>query len=288
MPRIVRAGSLEGGPIADGTAATLPLVYFDLVRLERGEEHRLCLPGFESVLVVLSGNVDLRIGEVAFTDLGGRKDVWSGLAEAAYVPVGVEASATASVDGTEIAIAGGRWDETYEPFRIGADDIEMVDVGSRDTGSRRRIFHVLGQAAKGRVGNLLVSELYADPGCWSGYPPHKHDTEHDGEETFHEELYHYRFEPSAGFGGQFWYGEDRVPQAVMTRHGDTFLLDAGYHPTVTSPGHQGYIFTILVGKHQRPLVQRFDERHGYLMDKIPGLQAMRDMFSGADRVDETA
>ena len=53
----------------------------------------------------------------------------------------------------------------------------MVDVGSSETHSQRRIFHILGQNGQGRAGRLLVSELYADDGCWNGYPPHKHDTD---------------------------------------------------------------------------------------------------------------
>ena len=63
-----------------------------------------------------------------------------------------------------------------------------------------------------------------------------------------------------------------------TRHGDTFLVDRGYHPAVASPGHEGYIFTILVGRHQRPLIQSFEPAHRHLMDKLPGIQAMRDKF----------
>jgi hypothetical protein len=35
---------------------------------------------------------------------------------------------------------------------------------------------------------------------------------------------------------------------------------------------------ILVGRHQRSLIQSFDPAHGHLMSKIPGLQAMRDKF----------
>ena len=85
----------------------------------------------------------------------------------------------------------------------------MVDVGSPETKSHRRIFHILGHNGAGRSGNLLVSELYADEGCWSGYPPHKHDTD-DGEvETAHEEVYHYRFNPPTGFGAQYCYEKDR-------------------------------------------------------------------------------
>jgi 5-deoxy-glucuronate isomerase len=187
-------------------------------------------------------------------------------------------------DGTEIAVAGGICAASFAPFRITPEEVEMVEVGSAATHSRRRIFHILGQNATGRAGNLLVSELFADAGCWSGYPPHKHDTEQPPEETAFEEIYHYRFRPETGFGAQFCYEEQAgvpdaaTPQVVMTRHGDTFLVDRGYHPTVASPGHEGYIFTILVGAHQRSLVQSFEPQHRHLMAKIPGIDAMRDKF----------
>jgi 5-deoxy-glucuronate isomerase len=152
-----------------------------------------------------------------------------------------------------------------------------VDVGSQETKSRRRIFHILGQNGAGRAGNLLVSELYADEGCWSGYPPHKHDTDQPGE-TAHEEVYHWRFNPPNGFGAQLWYGEDGDTTAYMTRDGDTFAFSAGYHPTVTSPCHESYIFTILVGRTQRSLIQNFDTTYRHLIDRIPGIAAMREKF----------
>jgi len=47
---------------------------------------------------------------------------------------------------------------------------------------------------------------------------------------------------------------------------------------VTSPGHEEYIFTILVGKQQRGLTQRFHEGYGYLMNKFPGIKEMVDKF----------
>ncbi|UXN66937.1 5-deoxy-glucuronate isomerase (plasmid) [Phyllobacterium sp. A18/5-2] len=153
----------------------------------------------------------------------------------------------------EIAIAGGRWREPMAPFRVVPEDVDMVDVGSNETKSRRRIFHILGNKQADRVGRLLVSELYADEGCWSGYPPHKHDTGRPGE-TAHEELYHWRFDPSSGFGTQLWHEEEKEPHVYVTRSGDTFAFSTGYHPTATSPGHASYIFTILVGKTQRSLV----------------------------------
>ena len=64
----------------------------------------------------------------------------------------------------------------------------------------------------------------------------------------------------------------------MTRNGDTFAFRKGFHPTVTSPGHRSYIFTVLVGIHQRSLIQNFDRQHRYLMDKIPGISDMVSKF----------
>jgi 5-deoxy-glucuronate isomerase len=278
MPRLLRARDNRNLPLVEPTGGPLTLSYFNLLRLRAGESHRFDAAGCETVCVVLSGQADITVGGEHFAGVGRRTDIWSGPADSVYAGTGREVIVEARADGTEIAVAGGVCTEKFAPFRIAPEDVAMVDVGSVDTHSRRRIFHILGQNAAGRAGNLLVSELYADPGCWSGYPPHKHDTERPPEETDFEEIYHYRFRPETGFGAQFCYQDGQEPAVVMTRHGDTFLVDRGYHPTVTSPGHEGYIFTILVGRHQRSLVQYFEPAHRPIMAQIPGLQAMRDKF----------
>ena len=179
---------------------------------------------------------------------------------------------------TVYVVLSGRCAHTYETFRILPEAVDMVEVGSVDTNSRRCIYNILGKNADGRAGNLLVSELYADKGCGSGYPPHKHDEERGDDESAFEEIYHYRFRPDAGFGAQIAFQPDGSSCAFMTHTGDTILLDRTYHPTVTSPGHDGYIFTIIVGKQRRSLIQYFSDEHHYLMDQIPGLRDMVDKF----------
>ena len=278
MAEIIRCYRNCNHPIVEGRRGLLPLTYFNLVRLKRGEEFDQKVEGFETLLVVLSGNVDIEVDGEVFRDVGRRRDIWSGKADSVYAPTGAFVRIRANAEGTEVAVAGDRWDKPYPPFRIPPEEVVMVDVGSAETRTRRRIFHVLGQNGAGRAGNLLVSELYADEGCWSGYPPHKHDEERLGEESAFEELYHFRFRPENGFGGQFAFQPNGSSQCFMTHHGDTFLLDRGYHPTVTSPGHEEYIFTVLVGRYQRSLVQYFHDDYQYLMDRFPGLQAMRDKF----------
>lgn len=279
MPRHLRAGDTRNQAIVAPGRGDPTLGYFNVLRLRSGEVETLAVPGCELLCVVLSGRAVVAAGGQEFRNIGRRADIWDGPADSVYCGTCPRVTVRALRDGTEVLVAGGVCDQPFAPFRIPPEEVEVVEVGSAETHSRRRICHILGQNAAGRAGRLLVSELYGDDGCWSGYPPHKHDTERPPEETDFEEIYHYRFRPENGFGAQFCYdGDGGEPQVVMTRHGDTFVVDRGYHPTVRAPGHEGYIFTILVGRKQRSLVQYFEPQHRALMARIPGIQAMRDKF----------
>lgn len=278
MADLVRRHDNAQQPICSPGAGVLQSTYFNLLHLAAGETCRTRLDGIESLFVPLSGSCEIRVGDSVFADVGGRPDVWSGKADSVYATAGAEVIVRAAAGGAEIAVAGGLCAEHHAPFRVRPDEVEVVSVGSPETHSQRRIFHLLGQNGQGRAGNLLVSELYADAGCWSGYPPHKHDQDQGALETNHEEIYHYRFRPDNGFGAQLCFLADGSSQCFMTRDGDTFLLDRGYHPTVSSPGHAAYIFTILVGKTQRGLVQNFKEEYRYMMASFPGVADMVDKF----------
>jgi 5-deoxy-glucuronate isomerase len=279
MPKLLHARDNRNSPIVEPGRDGITLSYLNLLRLESGMAHTVEAPSCELLCVVLSGRADIAAGAREFKNVGRRADVWGGPADAVYCGTCPRLTVRALRDRTEVAIAGGLCEQPFAPFRITPEEVEMVDVGSRETHSHRRIFHVLGQNAAGRAGRLLVSELYADDGCWSGFPPHKHDTERPPEETDFEEIYHYRYRPETGFGAQFCYdGDGGRPMVEMTRHRDTFLIDRGYHPTATSPGYQAYIFTVLVGRKQRSLVQSFEPRHRHLMASIPGIAAMREKF----------
>ncbi len=216
MPDLIRAYDNKSQPIVTPKTGTLRMTYFNLVRLDRGQEYGTKVEGFETLYAVMTGNVDIEVDSTAFTGIGQRKDIWSGNADSVYATTGAAVRVRANADGTEVAVAGGICDRAYAPFRVPPTEVEMVDVGSPDTRSHRRIFHLLGQNGVGRAGNLLVSELYADHGCWSGYPPHKHDEDRGGAETAHEELYHYRFRPETGFGAQLSFQPDGSSQCFMT------------------------------------------------------------------------
>ena len=276
--KLIRFYENKNQPIVGVNNGILHNTYFNLIKVPANEETIFSLDGYEILCVVLGGSCNITAGKEIFHNVGQRKDIWSGNADSVYTGTAGPVRIKALKNDVDLAIAGCICPNSFNPFRITPGEVDMVDVGSNETKSRRRIYHILGQNAKGRTGNLLVSELHADEGCWSGYPPHKHDTENPPDETAFEELYHYRFNPDNGFGAQFCYLDSGDPHCYMTRSGDTFIFRKGFHPAVTSPGHKSYIFTVLVGIHQRSLIQNFDKNYSYLMDKIPGIAEMRSKF----------
>jgi len=191
------------------------------------------------------------------------------------VPTGTTATITATSE-TEVFIAGAQFDKKLEPFAVREEHIDVVQYGSDDTKTHRKIKHILGQKPPGEVGRLLVSELFTvGAGGWSGFPPHKHDTDRLPDETRHDEVYNFRFKPNHGFGMQLLQPEDgNVGDAYHLVDGSTFKIDKGYYPCVAAPGYEMYYFTILGGLSQRSLVQYFQPTHAYQVETIPGIKDM--------------
>lgn len=262
--------------IVDRADPVTPLVYFNIVRLSAGERFVSTVEGYETCLVPATGTIDVQIGDWSADGVGGRgEDVWDGEPNAVYVPVGAAAEMTAVTD-CEVFIAGAAFDEVYAPFVVRAGDIDPVQYGSDDTKTHRKIKHLLGQNPPGKVGRLLVSELYTvGAGGWSGFPPHKHDTDRLPDESHHDEVYNFRFRPGHGFGMQLLQREDgEVGEAYHIVDGSTLQIDKGYHPCVAAPGYEMYYFTILAGASQRSLVQFFQPTHAYQVETIPGIKDM--------------
>ena len=266
----------QNQPIVDVGDAKTPLVYFNILKLKAGETHTSQVAGYETCLCPATGSISVKIGDWSADQVGGRGvDVWDGEPNAVYVPVGQAAEITAETD-TEVFVAGAKFDKVYAPFVVRAEDIDPVQYGSDDTKTHRKIKHLLGQNPPGKVGRLLVSELYTvGAGGWSGFPPHKHDTDRLPDESHHDEVYNFRFRPGHGFGMQLLQKEDgEVGEAFHLVDGSTFQIDKGYHPCVAAPGYEMYYFTILAGNSQRSLVQFFQPTHAYQVETIPGIKDM--------------
>lgn len=264
-------------PIVGADDALVPLNYFNIVKLKKGETFEYAVPGYETGIVPATGTVDVKVGTFSATDLGGRgEDVWDGEPEGVYVPTGMTAEMTCMSDTAEVFIAGAKYDEVLEPFAVRADELDLVQYGSDDTKTHRKIKHIFGQKQAGKVGRLLVSELYTvGQGGWSGFPSHKHDTDRLPDETRHDETYNFRFRPNYGSGLQMLQREEgKSGDAYHIVDGSTICIDKGYHPCAVLPGYEMYYFTILGGLSQRPLVQYFQPTHAEQLHTIPGILDM--------------
>ena len=267
----------QNTPIVDAGDKTVPLNYFNIVKLKAGESFTYQVPGYETCIVPATGTVDVTVAGQSFPKLGNRGvDVWDGEPEGVYVPTGMEATMTCVSAETEVFVAGAKFDGVLEAFDVRTTQIDLVQYGSDDTKTHRKIKHILGQKQADRVGRLLVSELFTvGAGGWSGFPSHKHDTDRLPDETRHDETYNFRFRPNHGSGLQMLQREDgKSGDAYHIVDGSTICIDTGYHPCAVLPGYEMYYFTILGGLSQRPLVQYFQPSHADQIETIPGIKDM--------------
>jgi len=264
-------------PIVDTDDPGVPLNYFNIVKLGKDEAFEYRTPGYETCIVPATGTVNVDIEGAEFPALGNRgEDVWDGEPEGVYVPAGACAQMVCVSERAEVFVAGARYAEALTPFDVRAREIDLVQYGSDDTKTHRKIKHILGQRQSGRVGRLLVSELFTvGAGGWSGFPSHKHDTDRPPHETRHDETYNFRFRPKRGSGLQMLQQEDGKPgEAYHIVDGSTICIGKGYHPCCVLPGYEMYYFTILGGLSQRPLVQYFQPAHADQVETIPGIKDM--------------
>jgi 5-deoxy-glucuronate isomerase len=83
-------------PIVDVDNKVVPLNYFNIVKLSRGETFGYRVPGYETCIVPATGTVDRRDRGALTFALGQRTvDVWDGEPEGVYVPTDAAAASPA-------------------------------------------------------------------------------------------------------------------------------------------------------------------------------------------------
>ena len=270
----------QNQPIVDVGNDRVPLNYFNIVKLQKGQKYSYTLSDYESCIVPATGRVSVSINNRQIAEIGLRtEDVWDGEPEGVYVPTALECVVECISDSAEVFVAGAKYEETLAPFAVLGHEIDMVQYGSDDTKTHRKIKHILGQKQHGQVGRLLVSELFTvGAGGWSGFPSHKHSVDREGE-TKHDETYNFRFKPNNGGALQLLQRSDSDPgEAFHVVDGSTFLIDDGYHPCCVFPGCEMYYFTILGGATTRGLSPYFQPAYAEQLETMPGMKAMWNKF----------
>lgn len=201
----------------------------------------------EVLVVALAGSAVVAVDGVDFP-LHGRRDVFGGLSDVVYAPVG-STVVVRSEAGGRFAVAGARATRRFEPCRVAA---AALPVELRGAGSCSRQVVDLCTPESVPADRLIACEVYTPAGNWSSYPPHKHDEAGPGE-TVLEEIYYFEVAngPSApGAGYQRVYGGGRRDIDVLAevRSGDVVLVPYGWHgPTMAMPGYDLYHLNVMAG-----------------------------------------
>ncbi|RFS84857.1 5-deoxy-glucuronate isomerase [Actinomadura spongiicola] len=210
-----------------------------VLELPDGGAHEFDTGGFETIVLPLSGSCAVECDGTTF-ELEGRDGVFSRVSDFAYVP----RDARVTVRGTgRFALAGARCETRLEPRHGPAGD---VPVELRGAGSASRQVNNFGTPeAFPFAEKLIACEVLTPGGCWSSFPPHKHDEDRPGESVL-EEIYYFEVAGETGMGYQRVYGGPDVLAEVRT--GDVVLVPSGWHgPSMAVPGHDLYYLNVMAG-----------------------------------------
>ena len=96
---------------------TVPLVYFNIINLKKGESYSYQLPKHETSVVPATGMVELTVDGNKLGQIGTRNaDVWDGEPEGSYIPTNSQCTITCLSEISECFIAGGVYENKLDPF----------------------------------------------------------------------------------------------------------------------------------------------------------------------------
>jgi 5-deoxy-glucuronate isomerase len=219
-------------------------VGFDLHRLSPGERVAAETGTREVCLVFVTGKGKVTAGEQDFGLIGERMSPFKGLPASVYIPAGSSWSVTAET-AVELAVCSAPGEGGTLPARVIGKD----ELGQEVRGKGNNVRHVTNILPENRPAeSLLVVEVITPAGNTSSYPPHKHDQDDLPNESFLEETYYHRINPSQGFAFQRVYTDDRsLDEAMAVEDGDVTLVPRGYHPCATIHGYDLYYLNVMAG-----------------------------------------
>ena len=245
-----------------------------VAELAEGDELTLAAAGLERLVVPLAGSFTVghsSAGVAAETVLDGRSSVFDGPTDVLYL----SASSTATITGRgRVAIAEAPATEVFPSRHVSRAE---VPVELRGAGRSSRQVHNFGTPQVLDADRFIVCEVITPAENWSSYPPHKHDTQRDGEESRLEEIYYFEAAASRSldapatsdpFGYFRTYSSEagEIDTLAEVRTGDIGLVPFGWHgPCVAAPGYDLYYLNVMAG----PDLERVwnitdDPAHGWI------------------------
>jgi 5-deoxy-glucuronate isomerase len=245
------AGTAARGPYptyVDPESAGWGYSALRVLELPAGGEHEMSTEDSEWIVLPLSGGCTVHCDGETF-ELAGRGSVFEGVTDFAYVPRDARVHIE-SAHGGRFALTGARCQRRLSA-RYGP--ASGVPVELRGAGQSSRQVNNFGAAHVFEADRLIAVEVLTPSGNWSSFPPHKHDTERDGESEL-EEIYYFEIASSHGTEGLGYQrvspsGPDRTTDVLAeVRSGDLVLIPNGWHgPSMSVPGYDMYYLNVMAG-----------------------------------------
>lgn len=219
-------------------------VGFEVFHLEPGASLARETGGREVCLVLITGRAKVATATESWPEIGERMSLFDGESPySVYVPAGDRYQVEA-LSALELAVCSAPGGGGLPARLIGPEDVSRSTRGSGT--NTRHVRDILPQSAS--ADNLLVVEVITPSGCWSSYPPHKHDTDNLPVESSLEETYYHRLNPAQGFAFQRVYTDDRAIDETMTvEDGHVVMVPRGYHPVGAPHGYDLYYLNVMAG-----------------------------------------
>jgi 5-deoxy-glucuronate isomerase len=221
----------------------------------------------EVIVLPLSGSVRVSCAERT-VELEGRRDVFAGPTDFAYVPPGVALTITGLVGG-QVALPAARAQGRYRFRYVAAAD---VPIELRGAGPASREVRTFGTPVALEADRLIASETLTPGGGWSSYPPHKHDQRGPSESEL-EEIYFYVVAdgpsgPGMAYQRVYWSPAHAIDVLAEVRTGDVVLVPGGWHgPTMAVPGYDLYYLNVMAGPGpERAWQITTDPAHAWIAD----------------------
>ena len=230
----------------------------------------------EYLFVLLGGNFNARTSAGNWTTSNGRRNVFSGLPHALYLPMNTEFEITPSGGLLDIACGWCRAEEKFPAKFITPSDVVDMEIEFRGgDNASRQINRILPPGSP--CSKLVCVEVYTPSGNWSSFPAHKHDSRKKDPasgavtEADLEEIYFYKISKPQGFAIQKIYNDDRSLDEIAEPHNnDVVLIPEGYHPVVAGHGYNVYYLNFLAGSDQS-LASSDDPDHKWIYGTWKGM-----------------
>lgn len=192
-------------------------------RFKENETFEIYNEDCETAFLIQRGNAEISWN--GRTENMNRRDPFEKKPYCLHVPRKTKVSITAA-EGTEILVQQTDNERDFEPVFYTPDMCLYQEFGKGQWGGTgHRICSTVFDYDNAPYSNMVLGEVFNQPGKWSSYPPHHHPQ---------PEVYYYQFDKPQGFGACF-IGDD-VYKSVQGSA--SYITDGNDHHQVVAPGYE--------------------------------------------------